>query len=63
MFLFMEKKKYRFYYAQINIGHPPRPYFVDPDTGSDLTWLQCDAPCVHCTQVIIRVGVIDFHDM
>ncbi|KAI3732057.1 hypothetical protein L1987_63254 [Smallanthus sonchifolius] len=39
-----------YYYAQINIGHPPRPYFVDPDTGSDLTWLQCDAPCVHCTQ-------------
>ncbi|KVH96869.1 Aspartic peptidase [Cynara cardunculus var. scolymus] len=39
-----------YYYAQINVGHPSRPYFVDPDTGSDLTWLQCDAPCVHCTQ-------------
>nr|GMD58451.1 aspartic proteinase Asp1 [Ipomoea batatas] len=39
-----------FYFAQVDIGNPPRPYFVDPDTGSDLTWLQCDAPCVHCTR-------------
>ncbi|KAA8531132.1 hypothetical protein F0562_005841 [Nyssa sinensis] len=38
-----------FYYVQMNIGQPPKPYFLDPDTGSDLTWLQCDAPCVHCT--------------
>ncbi|CAK9153431.1 unnamed protein product [Ilex paraguariensis] len=38
-----------FYYVQLNIGQPPKPYFLDPDTGSDLTWLQCDAPCVHCT--------------
>lgn len=44
----------RYYYAQINIGHPPKPYFLDPDTGSDLTWLQCDAPCVHCTQVVVH---------
>ncbi|KAM7517978.1 hypothetical protein LguiB_016940 [Lonicera macranthoides] len=40
----------RFYYVEMNIGKPPRPYFLDPDTGSDLTWLQCDAPCVHCTK-------------
>uniref|UniRef100_A0A5B7BSH7 Aspartic proteinase Asp1 n=1 Tax=Davidia involucrata TaxID=16924 RepID=A0A5B7BSH7_DAVIN len=39
-----------FYYVQINIGQPPQPYFLDPDTGSDLTWLQCDAPCIHCTK-------------
>lgn len=39
-----------FYYVQANVGQPPRPYFVDPDTGSDLTWLQCDAPCVRCTE-------------
>ncbi|KAM7513874.1 hypothetical protein LguiA_003457 [Lonicera macranthoides] len=39
-----------FYYVEMNIGKPPRPYFLDPDTGSDLTWLQCDAPCVHCTK-------------
>ncbi|KAK9673193.1 hypothetical protein RND81_12G152200 [Saponaria officinalis] len=39
-----------FYYVLMHIGEPPRPYFLDPDTGSDLTWLQCDAPCVHCTR-------------
>ncbi|CAN4097729.1 unnamed protein product [Withania somnifera] len=27
----------------------PKPYFLDVDTGSDLTWLQCDAPCAKCT--------------
>ncbi|XP_059656334.1 aspartic proteinase Asp1 [Cornus florida] len=39
-----------FYYVQVNIGQPPKPYFLDMDTGSDLTWLQCDAPCVRCTK-------------
>ncbi|KAI5672001.1 hypothetical protein M9H77_12365 [Catharanthus roseus] len=39
-----------YYFAQVNLGQPPKPYFLDPDTGSDLTWLQCDAPCVHCTR-------------
>ncbi|GAB2218578.1 hypothetical protein Drorol1_Dr00001805 [Drosera rotundifolia] len=39
-----------FYYVLVNVGQPPKPYFLDPDTGSDLTWLQCDAPCVRCTK-------------
>ncbi|KAF8726318.1 hypothetical protein HU200_019780 [Digitaria exilis] len=39
------------YYVAMNIGNPPRPYFLDVDTGSDLTWLQCDAPCVSCNKV------------
>ncbi|CAI9091076.1 OLC1v1025997C1 [Oldenlandia corymbosa var. corymbosa] len=39
-----------YYFVQVNLGQPPQPYFLDPDTGSDLTWLQCDAPCVHCTK-------------
>nr|XP_027095739.1 aspartic proteinase Asp1-like isoform X1 [Coffea arabica] len=39
-----------YYFAQVNVGQPPKPYFLDPDTGSDLTWLQCDAPCVRCTE-------------
>ncbi|KAI6691762.1 hypothetical protein NL676_019472 [Syzygium grande] len=38
------------YNTTVYVGQPPRPYFLDPDTGSDLTWLQCDAPCVRCTQ-------------
>ncbi|KAJ3671643.1 hypothetical protein LUZ60_007722 [Juncus effusus] len=39
------------YYVTMTIGDPPRPYFLDVDTGSDLTWLQCDAPCVRCSKV------------
>lgn len=39
-----------FYHVPVLLGDPPRPYFLDPDTGSDLTWLQCDAPCVRCTR-------------
>ncbi|MCE2055895.1 hypothetical protein HAX54_043709 [Datura stramonium] len=37
-----------YYQATLNVGQPPKPYFLDIDTGSDLTWLQCDAPCVKC---------------
>ncbi|KAJ6397874.1 hypothetical protein OIU77_018812 [Salix suchowensis] len=40
----------RYYNVTLNIGQPSKPYFLDVDTGSDLTWLQCDAPCVHCTE-------------
>ncbi|VFQ80692.1 unnamed protein product [Cuscuta campestris] len=39
-----------YYYAQVYIGKPPKPYFLDPDTGSDLTWLQCDVPCSNCLE-------------
>ncbi|KAL6906164.1 hypothetical protein ACP4OV_003765 [Aristida adscensionis] len=39
------------YYVAMSIGSPARPYFLDVDTGSDLTWLQCDAPCVSCSKV------------
>nr|DAD24671.1 TPA_asm: hypothetical protein HUJ06_026135 [Nelumbo nucifera] len=39
------------YYVTLFIGQPPKPYFLDIDTGSDLTWLQCDAPCVRCSKV------------
>ncbi|XP_058731106.1 aspartic proteinase Asp1-like [Vicia villosa] len=39
-----------FYNVTLNIGQPPRPYFLDVDTGSELTWLQCDAPCSQCSE-------------
>ncbi|KAL9356465.1 hypothetical protein Peur_049718 [Populus x canadensis] len=39
-----------YYNVTLNIGQPSKPYFLDVDTGSDLTWLQCDAPCVQCTE-------------
>ncbi|KAK2656363.1 hypothetical protein Ddye_009415 [Dipteronia dyeriana] len=38
-----------YYNVTLFVGQPPKPYFLDLDTGSDLTWLQCDAPCVQCT--------------
>ncbi|CAN4101926.1 unnamed protein product [Withania somnifera] len=37
-----------YYQVTLNVGQPPKPYFLDIDTGSDLTWLQCDAPCAKC---------------
>jgi hypothetical protein len=39
------------YYVTMNIGDPAKPYFLDVDTGSDLTWLQCNAPCQSCNKV------------
>ncbi|KAF8411757.1 hypothetical protein HHK36_004315 [Tetracentron sinense] len=39
-----------YYYVSLNVGQPPKPYYLDIDTGSDLTWLQCDAPCSSCTE-------------
>ncbi|CAM6127353.1 unnamed protein product [Calypogeia fissa] len=38
------------YYMQLQVGTPPKPYFVDIDTGSDLTWLQCNVPGAHCAE-------------
>ena len=43
---------YRLYYTYILVGNPPRPYYLDMDTGSDLTWIQCDAPCTSCAKVM-----------
>lgn len=43
----------RYYQVSLNIGRPHKPYFLDLDTGSDLTWLQCDAPCTKCIPVIV----------
>lgn len=48
---------FRQYYTSVFVGNPPRPYFLDIDTGSDLTWIQCDAPCVSCTKVHISILV------
>ncbi|KAI5075090.1 hypothetical protein GOP47_0009166 [Adiantum capillus-veneris] len=38
------------YYISARFGNPSREYFLDMDTGSDLTWLQCDAPCTSCAK-------------
>nr|XP_043626052.1 aspartic proteinase Asp1-like [Erigeron canadensis] len=37
-----------YYYVTVNLGDPPKPYEFDIDTGSHLTWVQCDAPCQKC---------------
>ncbi|KAG5032758.1 hypothetical protein JHK82_016328 [Glycine max] len=38
-------------YCTVNraIGNPPKVYELDIDTGSYLTWTQCDASCKGCT--------------
>ncbi|XP_022736978.1 aspartyl protease APCB1-like [Durio zibethinus] len=38
------------YFTYLLVGNPRRPYFLDIDTGSDLTWIQCDAPCSSCAK-------------
>lgn len=38
------------YYVSMLIGNPPKAYHLDVDTGSDLTWIQCDAPCRSCAK-------------
>lgn len=50
---------HRYYYVTMSVGEPPKPYFLDIDTGSDLTWLQCDAPCTKCTPVTFLLDVFN----
>ncbi|EOA37420.1 hypothetical protein CARUB_v10011364mg [Capsella rubella] len=40
------------YYTRILVGKPEdgHYYHLDIDTGSDLTWIQCDAPCTSCAK-------------
>ncbi|CAN0892338.1 Aspartic proteinase Asp1 [Linum grandiflorum] len=41
-----------YYSVSINIGNPPKVFDLDIDTGSDLTWVQCNAPCTGCTKPV-----------
>ncbi|CAN8320674.1 unnamed protein product, partial [Cochlearia groenlandica] len=38
-----------YYSVSLQIGNPQKTYTFDIDTGSDLTWVQCNAPCTGCT--------------
>ncbi|XP_010532199.1 PREDICTED: aspartic proteinase Asp1 [Tarenaya hassleriana] len=38
-----------YYSVSLRIGNPPKAFDFDVDTGSDLAWVQCDAPCSGCT--------------
>ncbi|EOA36432.1 hypothetical protein CARUB_v10010968mg [Capsella rubella] len=38
-----------YYSVLLRIGNPPKAFQFDIDTGSDLTWVQCNAPCSGCT--------------
>ncbi|KAJ4700708.1 aspartic proteinase Asp1-like [Melia azedarach] len=38
-----------YYSVSLQIGNPPKTFDLDIDTGGDLTWVQCDAPCKGCT--------------
>ncbi|ERN19022.1 aspartyl protease family protein At5g10770 [Amborella trichopoda] len=35
------------YIISLDFGSPPKPYLMEVDTGSVLTWLQC-RPCIDC---------------
>lgn len=39
----------RLYYAKIGIGTPPRGYYVQVDTGSDIMWVNC-IQCKDCPE-------------
>ncbi|PQP95955.1 uncharacterized protein Pyn_34115 [Prunus yedoensis var. nudiflora] len=41
---------YRYYSVSLNIGRPAKIFELDIDSGSDLTQVQCDAPCTGCTK-------------
>ncbi|XVE60300.1 hypothetical protein DITRI_Ditri05aG0117800 [Diplodiscus trichospermus] len=43
------------YSISLRVGHPPKEFEFDIDTGSDLTWVQCDAPCTGCTKPVDRL--------
>lgn len=35
------------YFTKIKLGSPPKEYYVQVDTGSDILWVNC-APCPKC---------------
>ncbi|RAL41536.1 hypothetical protein DM860_010330 [Cuscuta australis] len=35
------------YFARLGVGQPAKDFYMVIDTGSDVTWLQCD-PCTDC---------------
>ncbi|THG09304.1 hypothetical protein TEA_028539 [Camellia sinensis var. sinensis] len=47
------------YYTHMLVGSPPKHYFLDVDTGSDLTWIQCDAPCSSCAKCDYEIEYAD----
>lgn len=42
------------------MGSPARLYFLDIDTGSDLAWVQCDAPCTSCAKVMQSFNIFGY---
>ncbi|KAK9668787.1 hypothetical protein RND81_13G086600 [Saponaria officinalis] len=37
------------YFSRVGVGYPAKQYYMVIDTGSDVTWLQCE-PCSDCYQ-------------
>ncbi|KAA8541184.1 hypothetical protein F0562_025209 [Nyssa sinensis] len=37
------------YFSRVGVGRPAKPFYMVLDTGSDITWLQCE-PCMDCYQ-------------
>ena len=39
----------RLYFTKVQLGSPPRDFYVQIDTGSDVLWVSCDS-CNGCPQ-------------
>lgn len=37
----------RLYFTRVKLGNPPKEFYVQIDTGSDILWVSC-APCSGC---------------
>lgn len=57
MFLFSYWVVGRLYFAQIALGSPPKNYYVQVDTGSDILWVNC-VTCQRCPKKSDIQGVI-----
>ncbi|PIA25750.1 hypothetical protein AQUCO_10800028v1 [Aquilegia coerulea] len=44
------------YYAKIRLGSPPKDYYVQVDTGSDLLWVNC-IQCTNCKKKSDELGI------
>jgi hypothetical protein len=47
----------RLYFTEIKLGTPPKRYYVQVDTGSDILWVNCIS-CERCPRKS-GLGVID----
>lgn len=53
---------FRLYYTKLGLGSPPRDYYVQVDTGSDILWVNC-VDCSRCprkSDLGVCISILDF---